>query len=554
MPRGKGLAAIVTLGCCLPVASAAQIPQFRDLTDAAGLSVVTYSGSIEKPHILESTGNGVLVVDYDGDGFQDLYFVAAYRLPRDDSAVDQRNVLYRNRGDGTFVEVTDQAGVGVSLYAHGGCVGDVDRDGWPDMYVTAYGPNILYRNNGDGTFTDITAAAGAEDPGWSIGCTFFDADGDGDHDLYIGNYIEATWEEILTAVRTRAWRGSVMVMDGPRGLAEAANTYYRNNGDGTFSEATRESGMTEGGMGYSMAVASFDYDLDGDLDVYVANDSTANRLYRNHGDGTFEEVATWAGCAYNADGNAQGSMGIGLGDYDGNGFFDLVVTNFAHDYYALFRNLDGELFQDDTFVGQLAVPSYVPLGWTAVLFDADHDRDLDLFLANGHIYPQVDEDPSLGEAYRQQNQLLRNVGGVFEDITEQAGEVFAVRESSRGAVAFDLENDGDLDLVVSNQDARPTLLENVTDRELHWLQVFPTYDGPSSEAIGTLVSLTLGGTSQIRQAVSGGGYASENDPRLHFGVAESVRIERVDLRWPDGFRQALLDLPADRIVVASRRP
>jgi len=524
-----------------------QTPQFRDSTESAGIAVVTWSGSVDKPHILESTGNGVLTLDFDGDGFQDLLLVSAFRLPRDESSADERSVLYRNNGDGTFVDVTDRAGLAFEIYGHGGCVGDVDGDDLPDLYVTNFGPNLLYRNNGDGTFTDITDSAGVGDPGWGIGATLFDADGDGDQDLYVGNYIEAEWDEILSAERTRAWRGRVMVMDGPRGLPEGENVFYLNNGDGTFREATEPAGMKVGGMGYSMGVVSFDYDLDGDIDVYVANDSTANRLYRNRGDATFEEVATWTGCAYNADGNTQGSMGVGVGDYDGNGWFDLVVTNFAHDYYALYRNLDGELFQDDAFVARLAVPSYVPLGWAPLLMDVDQDRDLDLFLANGHIYPQVDEDPSLGESYRQRNQLLVNHDGLFEDISGQAGAPFVVEESSRGAVWVDLENDGDLDIVVSNQDARPTVMENVTATAGHWLQV--------SVPLGSLVRVTTGNQTQIRQVISGGSYASNNDPRLHVGLGGVDRVDRIEVSWPGGPRQVFLEIPANRIyVVAESKP
>ncbi len=524
---------------------AAQVPQFRDSTQSAGLAVVTWSGSVEKPHILESTGNGVLAFDYDGDGFQDLLFVSAFRLPRNAAADDERSVLYRNQGDGTFLDVTEASGIDLRLYGHGGCIGDANGDGLPDIYVTNYGPNVLYLNSGDGSFVDSTAAAGVGDPGWGIGATFFDADGDGDQDLYVGNYIEATWDEILSAERTRAWRGKVMVMDGPRGLPESPNVFFRNNGDGTFSDATAASGMALGGMGYSMGVVSFDYDLDGDLDVYVANDSTANRLYRNRGDATFEEVATWAGCAYNADGNAQGSMGVGVGDYDGNGWLDLAVSNFAHDYYALYRNLNGELFQDDAFVAQLAVPSYVPLGWAPLFLDADHDRDLDLFLANGHIYPQVDEDPLLGESYRQRNQLLINEGGVFREVTDEAGPDFGIEESSRGGATIDIENDGDLDLVVSNQDALPTLLENVTPGLGHWVQV--------SVPSGTLVRLTTGGGTQVRQRMSGGSYASENDPRLHFGLDTAEVVDRLEIRWPSGLQQVLQGIPADRIYVVARQ-
>ncbi len=520
--------------------ASAQTPRFRDATQSAGLDVITWSGSIEKPHILESTGNGVVVLDYDGDGFQDLYVVTALRLPPDEER-DEGNRLYRNLGDGTFEDVTAAAGVGLRAYGHGGCAGDVDGDGLPDLYVTNYGPNVLFRNNGDGSFADITGRAGVGDPRWSIGAALFDADGDGDQDLFVGNYIEASWEEILEARRTRAWRGKVQVMDGPRGLPESPNTFYLNNGDETFRQATEESGFAVGGMGYSMGVVGFDYDLDGDRDLYVANDSTANRLYRNRGDATFEEVATWTGCAYNADGNAQGSMGVGVGDYDGNGWPDLVVTNFAHDYYALYRNLDGELFQDDTFVARLAVPSYVPLGWAPLLLDMDHDGDEDLFLANGHIYPQVDEDPSLGESYRQKNQLLVNEDGIFRELGPQAGEVFEIEESSRGGAWLDMENDVDLDIVVSNQDARPTLLENVTSPAGGWLQV--------SLPGAAVVRFETASRIQLRQSLAGGSYASESDPRLHVGIGPANRLDRMTVSWPDGRTQEYLDLPADRIYV-----
>jgi hypothetical protein len=529
----------------------AQTPRFEDRSAGSGLEIVTYSGSIEKPHILESDGNGVLVLDYDGDGYQDLYFVAAFRIPRNEDAMEERSALYRNQGDGTFVEVSHRAGVGARVYGHGGCVGDYDADGLPDIYLTAYGDNILYRNNGDGTFTDVTPEAGVTETAWSIGCTFLDADGDGDQDLYVGNYIVAPWEEILAARRTRRWRGKVEVMDGPRGLVEAPNTFYLNRGDGTFEDATEASGLAEGRLGYTMGVASFDYDNDGDTDIYVANDSTANRLYKNHGDGTFEEVGTWTGSSYNADGRVQGSMGVHYGDYDGDGWFDIGVTNFALDYYALYRNLEGELFQDESFNSQLAVTSFAPLGWGVLFFDADNDRDVDLYFSNGHIYPQVDEDESLGETYRQHNQLLLNEGGKYHDVSAEAGDAFEVKLSSRGAVFFDLENDGDLDLAVSNQDEKPNLFVNESPTS-SWLRVDLRQASGNRRPLGSRVQLEVDGSSQIREATSGGSYASELDPRLHFGLGSATTVDRLSVRWPDGRSSTFLDLPANRQVVIWR--
>ena len=548
-------------------------PNFADRAAAAGLDLVSWSGSAEKPHILESTGNGVLALDYDGDGFQDLYFVAAYRLPCPGSAGGEAahpdrtgdtpgSRLYRNRGDGTFADVTARSRAGLQVYGHGGCVGDADGDGLPDLYVTAFGPNVLLRNRGDGTFEDATAEAGVGDPGWSIGCAFLDADLDGDHDLYVANYIVATWDDVRAARRTRRWRGRVEVMDGPRGLPAAADTFYRNEGGGLFREATAAAGLAAADAGYSMAVAAFDPDHDGDRDLYVANDSTPNHLFRNRGDGTFEEVGTRAGCAYNADGEVQGSMGIAVGDWDGNGWADLVVTNFAHDYYTLYGNLDGQLFQDDSFRSGLAVPTYVPLGWSAIFLDADRDADLDLFLANGHIYPQVDDDPALNESYRQPNQLFLNDGGRLREVSAAAGEGFAVVESSRGAAAFDLENDGDLDIAVSNQDARPTLLVDVGERPQGWLAA--DLAGPAGPPpLGARVSLwergreAPGAVPQERQVVAGGSYASQSDLRVHFGLgpAGSARsAARLEVAWPGGRRQAFRELPGDRFYVIPPPP
>ncbi|MEJ2085581.1 MAG: CRTAC1 family protein [Acidobacteriota bacterium] len=550
--RLRRLLTIGGLACSAASASERGV-EFFDRSVEAGLDLVTYSGSIEKPHILESTGNGVLVLDFDRDGYEDLYFSAAYRLPADEADPDPASGrLYRNLGNGRFVARTREAEMIIHMYGHGGCVGDANGDGLPDLYLTAFGPNVLLINEGDGTFTDVTAEAEVGDSGWSIGATFFDADGDGDEDLFVGNYITATWGDVAAARRTRRWRGRVDVMDGPKGLPASSNTLYRNLGDGRFQDVTEESGLGAPDRGYSMAVGSLDFDNDGDLDLYVANDSTANRLYRNDGSGRFEEIGTWIGAAYNADGREQGSMGLGFGDYDGDGWLDLAVTNFAHDYYTLYRNQAGEFFLDQSFVVGLAGSTFAPLGWAALFVDVDLDRDLDLFFANGHIYPQVDSDPALHESYRQRNMLLLNEDGQFRDGSIDAGPGFLVRESSRGAALFDLDNDGHLEIAISNQDASPTLLVDEADSERHWsvIELAPLESGRS--LLGSKVVVIGGGVPQHRQVLSGASYASQSSMRSHFGLAASEIVDSIDITWPDGIRQRLLDVPIDRIVVVAR--
>lgn len=545
----KQFCLIILLLAILGAASPGKI-QFVDLPK---FNVVTYTGGKEKNHILESTGNGVVVFDYDGDGDQDIYFVNAFSFPARGKTEPHPNVLYRNDGGGKFADVTSAAHVGAAAYGQGGCVGDVNNDGLPDLFVTNFGPDILYLNNGDGTFTDITERAHVGDPRWSIGCTFFDADGDGDHDLYVTNYIDATWEEIHAAKRTRMWRGKVPVLDGPKGLPGSMDSFYINNGNGTFTEAAEKAGLKPGSDFYGMGVVSFDYDNDGDIDLYIANDSAPNCLYRNRGNGTFEEVGTPTGAAYNADGQEQGSMGVGFGDYDNDGWFDLVVTNFAHDYYTLYHNLNGKFFADISASAGIAIPTFVPLGWASIFFDVDNDRDLDIFFSNGQIYPQVDQDPSLHESYRQKNQLFLNEQNRFRDVSAEAGPGFQVQKSARGGVYVDIDNDGDLDLIVSNQDETPTFLENrsqLNGNHFINLQLVDTKGSPL--ALGARVVVTTGGVSQHRQVSSGGSYASQSDLRLHYGLGNSTTADKVEIRWPDGTREMHVNVPADHFYLIKR--
>jgi hypothetical protein len=540
----------VAVGFLALLGPAARV-KFEDRTEAAGFDVVTWSGGAEKNHILESTGNGVLLLDYDGDGLLDVYFVNAIRLLPGKMTEPHSNTLYRNRGDGTFRDVTREAGVGSSAFGVGGATGDVDNDGLPDIYVTNWGPNTLFRNNGDGTFTDKTAASGVSDPRWSVGACFFDPDEDGDADLFVANYIETNWDEVWAAERVRLWRGRVKVLDGPRGLVGSRNTYYRNEGDGTFTDATEAAGFLAGSGRYTMGVVSLDYDDDGDSDLYTANDSMPNGLYRNRGDGTFEEVGALSGAAYNADGAVQGSMGIDVGDFDNDGRFDLVVTNFAHDYDTLYRNLGGS-FVDHSFVAGLAVPTFAPLGWGVHFLDVDHDMDLDLFMSYGHIYPQVDADPVLHETFLQKDLLLLNQGGRFEDVSDASGSGFEVLESGRGSAAGDLDNDLDLDIVVSNQDARPTYLVNETEGGGRSILVEVIDTQGTRQALGARLEATAGGVAQIRQISSGGSYASQNDFRAHFGLGENATLDRLTITWLDGKRETHEGLLAGRAYAIRR--
>lgn len=536
-------------------ATAAAQARLLDRSAGSGLDAVTWSGGPDKDHILESAGNGLLAVDYDNDAWPDLYLVSAWQFGEDGSSKPHSNHLYRSRRDLRFQDVTAAAGVGTDAFGSGGCIGDYDADGLLDLYVTNLGRNILFRNNGDGTFTRVTEAAGIGSPGWSTGAVFFDADGDGNQDLYVAAYIDATVAQAQAAVRHRMWRGRVAVLDGPRGMPGASNRYFHNNGDGTFTEATAAVGLDALADRYSFGVVAFDHDGDGDIDLLVANDSQGNALYDNQGDGTFRELGAASGLGFNANGVEQGSMGLEVGDLDGDLLPEVVVTNFANDYYTLYRNLGGGLYLDASFDTGIAVPTFSPLGWGVLLFDVDLDADLDLFFSNGHLYVQVDEDPSLGETYRQPNQLMLNEQGVFHEAL-QAGDGMAVLQSSRGAISVDLDNDGDLDVVISNQDARPTLLENATQSASSWLLIELADTGGDRMALGARVEVVAGGVRQVRWIRSGGSYMSQGDLRAHFGLGEAAAVESVIITWPDGEVERIAALAANTIwrIVRGRAP
>lgn len=527
-------------------------PIFTDVTAPAGLAgVKLICGSPEKDYIVETIGTGVAVFDFDGDGWQDIYLANGSRLAGFPKGDEPRPRLFRNRGDATFEDVTIRAGLNDPFWGSGVAVGDYDNDGHPDLYVTAYGPNRLFHNLGDGTFEEVGRKTGVDDNRWGASAAFADFDRDGRLDLYVANYVAFDTKTVPRRGDTGhpcLYRGT-LVMCGPTGLKGEIDILYHNNGDGTFTDVTAAAGIrTDIGM-YGLGVAAADYDDDGDVDIYVANDATPNQLYRNRGDGTFDEVGALSGVAYGVDGSEQGSMGTSFGDFDADGRLDLVVTNFSHQFFQLFRYAGEGFFEDVTFPAGIAEKTYLPLGWATDFFDYDHDGWLDLFFANGHVYPGVDA-MQIGVTYVMANQLFRNVPGaagrVFADVSEQAGVSFTTPRSHRTGCVFDYDRDGDLDLLLTVIDGEPLLLRNGAGTPDSWVGFRPVGRASNRSGIGARVTIRAGGRDQMRYAQGGGSFLSGTDTRLHFGLGGATKIERVDVIWPSGARQEFKNVPPGR--------
>jgi hypothetical protein len=524
-------------------------PHFVDVAEAAGLKTVLLCGGPDKDHILESVGSGAAFVDYDGDGRLDIYLVNAWSFEEEPSRVRERgrNALYHNRGEGRFEDVSQAAGVDDDGWGGGVCAGDFDNDGWVDLYVTNFGPNRLYRNRGDGTFEEVAERAGVADSGWGTGASFFDADGDGDLDLYVANYIDTTIEEALEARRTSTWRDKVKVLAGPFGMRGGKDRFYRNRGDGTFEDATDQVGMTDLAESYGMNVLTSDLDADGDIDVFVTNDSNPNFLYRNNGDGTFTEIGAWSGAGVNGNGVAQAGMGVDAADLDGDGRPDLVVTTFAQDSASIYHNEGDLLFRDISVEIRLKAASYEALKWGCAFFDYDLDADPDLVIANGHIYPQVDTAPELKEAYRQRPLLLRNDGGTLTDLSLRSGPGFQVLASARGLAVGDYDNDGDLDLLVTAVDSPPLLLRNDTPRTGHYIKI-GLRNRNRGPALGARVRLEADGKTQIGELRSGSSHQSQNALELVFGTGQAKQIDRIEVLWPGGQTTTTEHVSVDQVL------
>ena len=482
--------------------------EFTEQTQAAGIDFRHTYGSQEKEYIVEAHGSGAGFFDYDSDGYIDLYIVNGATFATHIDRSGPSNALYRNRGDGTFTEIATQAGVADAGWGSGITVGDVDGDGDPDLYVTNFGTNVLYRNGADGSFEDVTDAAGVAVDEYSSSAAFFDYDGDGDLDLYVANYVRLDVE--ATRARGCNYIGDVAVYCGPMGMAAGVDVLFRNDGTGRFSDMTAQTGVDRANRYYGLGVAPEDYDSDGDADVYVANDATPNVLFQNQGDGTLEDVALMSGVAYNADGNEEAGMGVDFGDYDNDGDQDLFVTNFFRESNTLYRNDGVRGFTDHTVRAGLEAPTMTSLGWGTGFLDYDNDADLDLFVANGHVYPQVDVVPT-GTSYRQRNQLFRNDGdGRFKDISALAGPGLQVEKVSRGACFGDYDSDGDVDLFVVNLNDTPTLLRNDYSRARHRLTV-QLVGARITDGTVAIVRATVGGRVQTRTVRGASSYMSFND-------------------------------------------
>ncbi len=511
----------------------------------AGVLAANASGGAEKRFIVETTGAGSCWFDYDRDGDLDLYLVNGGALEPDGNlSVRAGDTLYRNEGGGRFTDATAAAGLADRAWGGGCSVGDYDNDGDPDLYVTNLGLNILYRNEGDGTFADVTVPARVGDLRWSLGSAFFDFDADGDLDLYVANYLRFD----LDVARSSEcfWKG-IPVMCGPRGFQGEHDALYRNDGSGSFTDVSAEAGIT-GRSRFGMGVVVGDLDGNGHPDVFVANDSQDNDLHLNDGRGRFVEGALAAGVALSADGRQQASMGADLGDYDGDGDEDLVVTNFSDDYHTLYRNDGAGLFTDVTAAAGLDAATRSSLGWGVGFFDYDNDGDLDLFIAGGHVYSQVDgRDPAT--SYRQPNLLFRNEDdGRFTDVSSRSGPGLAETRSSRGVAFGDYDDDGDVDLMVVNENDAPSLLRNDGGNAGRWLKVRLVGSRSGRDAIGARVRMHAGGRTQHRELRLSSGYCSSHDPRLHFGLGDRGTVDRLEVLWPSGRRHELVGLPSGVLV------
>lgn len=522
------------------------VPQLQDVTSSANIHF-RHTSDPSKRYIVESMSGGVVLIDYDRDGWPDIFFTNAPTVDQAVKGVKALGALYHNNHDGTFSDVTASAGLATSCFGMGGAVGDFNNDGWPDLYLTCLGGNVLYRNNGDGTFTDVTAKAGVADGRWSTGAAFGDYDGDGLVDLMVTNYVDFHLNDLpgFGSAPFCKYRG-IDVQCGPRGLRGAGDSLFHNNGDGTFTNVAKAAHVDDPDGYYGLGVLWVDFNNTGRPDIYVANDSTPKFLYKNLGAGKFEEIGLVSGTAVSDDGSEQASMGLGVGDYNHSGRPSVYVTNFSDENSDLYRN-DGDWnFKEVSYESGTALPSLPYVKWGTAFADLDNDGWLDLVAVNGHVYPQVDTLPS-GAGYREPKVMeLNQKDGTFCDASEQAGSALMEKRVSRGLAVGDLFNDGNLDVVIGDLDGSPMVLRNHGIAGRHWISFELNGTKSNKMALNARVKLIAGGMVQTDEVHSGGSYLSQSDTRLHFGLGTSTKVESVEIHWPSGKTEVLTNLSADK--------
>ena len=533
-----------------PTMAAAPKVNFVDAAKAAGLTAKTEAGGDKtKKYIIETTGSGVAVVDFDNDGWPDIYLVNGSRLEGFPEGQEPTSHLYRNNHDGTFSDITAKSGSGLKGWGQGVCAGDYDNDGWRDLFVTFWGHNVLLRNNGNSTFTDVTQKAGlAEDRvRWSTGCAFLDYDRDGLLDLFITHYVDLDLEHTPTPGDGALcqWKG-MPVMCGPRGLKGTHAELYHNNGDGTFTNVTEKSGVAKTDAYYCFTALTVDFDKDGWPDVFVACDSTPSMLFHNNHNGTFTETAVTAGVAFNDDGREQAGMGAHAMDYDGDGWLDIIKTNFSDDTPTLYHNNHDGTFSDVTLEAGLGRNTQF-LGWGTLFVDIDNDGWPDIFMANGHVYPEVDAK-GLSNTFREPKLLYWNEhDGKFRDISMTSGPGITTPFNSHGVATADFDNDGAVEIIVNNSHDIPSLLKNNGDHG-NWMLLDLQGTKSNRDAIGAQVTLRVGKHQQMQEVRSGGGYDSQSDFRLHFGLGTAATADDIEIRWPSGLVQHFPAVKGNRVV------
>lgn len=554
--------AIVEAACFSALLSFAQSPDkpkenlasapsfhFTDITASTGIRF-EHAISPEKKYLYESIAGGVLLIDYDQDGWLDIYFTNAPSVAMALRGQKVRGALYHNNHHGTFTDVSDKAGVAFPCWAMGGAVGDYNNDGWPDMLITCQDGVVLYRNNGDGTFSNASKDAHLTDPRWSTGAAFGDYDGDGFVDLMVTRYVDLDLKNLppFGVGATCHYRG-IPVQCGPRGMKGLGDSLYHNNGDGTFTDVSKAAGVDDDNGYYGLGVLWSDLNGDGRPDIYIANDSTPSYLYRNDGGGKFTDVSFASGTAVSAEGAEMAGMGVAMCNYDHSGRFSIHVTNFENQYNSLFRN-DGDLsFTDSSIAAGIAAASTPLLKWGTGCVDLDNDGWADLFVVNGHVYPQVDGLP-VGARYREPMLAFLNSGnGKFRDASDTLGSALKQPWPSRGAAFGDLDNDGDIDVVVENVDGPPVILRNDGGNQKHWITFELVGTKSNREALGAFVKAVAGSLVQVDEVRSGGSYLSQNDMRVHFGLGDADKLDRVEIRWPSGRTETLQNLAANRFYM-----